>query len=281
MREPIVSTQWLAARLDDERVRILDGSWYLPSEGRDPKAEFEARHIPGARFFPIDEISDPASPLPHMLPSADAFGDAVSQLGIGNDDRVIVYDGAGLFSAARVWWTFRAFGHESVAVLDGGWPRWTQQGRPVQTGPVTPAPRAFRARVQPELIQTLDRLRLHDGQIVDARAQGRFEGTVPEPRAGLRSGHIPGSRNLPFTALVEGGALRAPAAIRAAFEAAGIDPDREVVTTCGSGITASVLALALFTLGNPRASVYDGSWSEWGARDDTPVATGPAAPAFD
>ncbi len=281
MSEAIVSTEWLAARLDDDRVRILDGSWYLPSEGRDPRAEFEAGHIPGARFFAIDDIADRTSNLPHMLPSASAFADAVGELGISNDDRVIVYDGAGLFSAARVWWTFRAFGHDDVAVLDGGWPRWTQQGRPVETGSVSPAPRTFRADIRPSLITTLDQVRAHNGQIADARGAGRFEGTVPEPRPGLRSGHIPGSRNLPFGAVIEDGRLRPAAAIRAAFEAAGLDPDREVVTTCGSGITASVLALALFTAGNERASVYDGSWSEWGARNDTPVETGPAARSDD
>lgn len=272
----VVSTEWLAKRLGEPDLRVVDGSWHMPHLARDAHAEFRAAHIPGAVFFDIDGIADHATSLPHMLPPADEFARAVGALGIGSDDRVVVYDARGVVSAARVWWTFRAFGHERVAVLDGGFRAWQAEGRPIATGERSSAPRPFRATLRPELVRDLDAVRRNldagDEQIVDARSRGRFRGTEPEPRAGLRGGHIPGSRNLPYETLYRAdGTLRPPDALRAAFAEAGVDLRRPIVTTCGSGITASVLALALHVVGRPDVAVYDGSWTEWGGRDDTPV----------
>jgi thiosulfate/3-mercaptopyruvate sulfurtransferase len=272
----IVSVDWLAARLHAPDVRVLDGSWHMPQLKRDAHAEFVQAHIPGAAFFDIDRIADHATDLPHMLPAADAFAQAVGALGVGTEDRVIVYDVRGVISAARVWWTFRAFGHDRVAVLDGGLRAWTAAGRPVQSGEAKPPRRAFRAALRPELVRDLAAMRAnlasHREQIVDARSRGRFEGTEPEPRAGLRGGHIPGSVNVPYESLYRpDGTLLPPDALRAAFSAAGVDVAAPITTTCGSGVTASVLALALHLLGNPRVAVYDGSWTEWGGRHDTPV----------
>ena len=273
----VVSTEWLAKRLGEPDLRVVDGSWHMPHLARDAHAEFRAAHIPGAVFFDIDRIADRATSLPHMLPPAEEFTEAVGALGIGSDDRVVVYDSRGVVSAARVWWTFRAFGHERVAVLDGGLRAWKAEGRPLATGEPSPVPRPFRATLRPELVRDLDAVRRNlatrDEQIVDARSRGRFAGTEPEPRAGLRGGHIPGSLNLPYETLSrEDGRLRAAEALRAAFVEAGVDLRRPVTTTCGSGITASVLALALHVLGRPDVAVYDGSWTEWAGRDDTPVA---------
>ena len=277
----LVTTAALAAKLGDPRVRILDGSWHMPQLGRDAHAEFRAAHLPGAVFFDIDAIADPATPLPHMLPGPDQFARAVGALGIGSDDDVVVYDTRGVVSAARVWWTFRAFGHDAVAVLDGGLPKWKAEGRPLVSGEPALAPRRFIARLRPELVRDLEAMRKNltarAEQVVDARSRGRFEGTEPEPRAGLRGGHIPGSVNVPYDELYRpDGTLRARDELRVAFATAGVDPDRAVTTTCGSGITASVLALVLHVLGAPHVAVYDGSWTEWGGRMDTPVATGPA-----
>ena len=272
--DAVVEPDWLEAHLSDPHVRVVDGSWLMPSDPRSARADFETAHIPGAVFFDIDEIADATSPLPHMLPSQEAFAKEVGALGIGTDDRVVVYDGAGLFSAARVWWTFRAFGHDNVVVLDGGFPRWRAERRPIASGPAAPTPRTFEAKLQPALIRDLEQMRVAKAQVVDARGRDRFLGTTPEPRPNLRGGHMPGSRNLPFGELIVDGRLRPDAELRSAFQAAGLDLERPIITTCGSGITAAVLALALFVAGHSAAAVYDGSWTEWGGRDDTPVATG-------
>jgi thiosulfate/3-mercaptopyruvate sulfurtransferase len=274
--DSLVTTEWLAKHLGAPDLRIVDGTWHMPQLKRDARAEFAAAHVPGAVFFDIDAIADHATPLPHMLPGPEAFAVAAGALGIGSGDRVVVYDVRGVVSAARVWWTFRVFGHDAVAVLDGGFRKWQAEGRPVESGIPSPAPRVFTARYRPELVRDLAAMRANlasrSAQVLDARSAGRFAGTEPEPRAGLRGGHIPGSLNLPYETLYRpDGALRPPDELASAVRAAGVDLDRPVVTTCGSGVTASVLALALFLLGRRDVAVYDGSWSEWGGRADTPV----------
>ena len=276
--DTLVTTDWLAAHLGDRDLRIVDGSWHMPQLKRDPRAEFVAAHIPGAVFFDIDGIADHTTSLPHMLPRAEEFAAAVGALGIGAGDRVVIYDSRGVVSAARVWWTFRAFGHDNVAALDGGLPKWRAEGRPVQTGEATPTPRRFTATLRPELVRHVNAIRENLGtrseQVVDARSRGRFRGTEPEPRAGLRGGHIPGSLNLPYDELYRPDGTFVPVdELRRRFESAGIDPGKPVVASCGSGITASVLALGLHLIGSQRVAVYDGSWTEWGGRDDTPVET--------
>ncbi len=274
--DPLVTTEWLAKELGAPDLRVLDGTWHMPQLKRDPRAEFAQAHIPGAAFFDIDAIADHATSLPHMLPDAATFARAVGALGIGSGDRVVVYDVRGVISAARVWWTFRAFGHDAVAVLDGGLRKWRAEGRPVESGmPAAPA-RAFKATARPELVRDLDAVRANitsrAAQVLDARSAGRFAGTEPEPRAGLRGGHIPGSLNLPYDSLYRpDGTLQSPTELRVALQGAGVDLARPVVTTCGSGVTASVLALALYLVGRRDVAVYDGSWSEWGGRPDTPV----------
>jgi thiosulfate/3-mercaptopyruvate sulfurtransferase len=275
----LVSTDWLAAHLEAPDLRIVDGSWHMPQAGRDPRREFLEAHIPGAVFFDIDAIADHATTLPHMLPSAAEFSDAVGALGIGTGDRVVVYDTRGVVSAARVWWTFRAFGHDAIAVLDGGLSKWRAEARPVTSGAVTPASRRFVATPRLERVRSLDQVRANLSsraeQVLDARSRGRFAGTDPEPRPGLRGGHIPGSLNLPSDELYGPDATLLPAPrLRHAFEKAGLDLGQPVVTSCGSGVTASVLALALDLVGQDRVAVYDGSWSEWGSRADTPVDKG-------
>ena len=274
--DSLVSTEWLANHLGEPDLRILDGSWHMPQARRDPAREFQDVHLPGAVFFDIDGIADASSGLPHMLPSPDVFAKAVGALGIGDDDRVVVYDSRGVVSAARVWWTFRAFGHDAIAVLDGGLPKWRAEGRPVGGGGANPTPRRFTARFRRELLRDVAQMKANLGtrheQVLDARSRGRFAGTEPEPRAGLRGGHIPGSLSLPYDELhAADGTLRPPDALRDAFVAARLDLARPVVTTCGSGITASVLALALHRVGRPDVAVYDGSWTEWASRGDTPV----------
>jgi thiosulfate/3-mercaptopyruvate sulfurtransferase len=274
--DPLVTTDWLAKRLGETDLRVVDGTWHMPQLGRDARAEFEAGHVAGASFFDIDAIADRTTTLPHMLPAADEFAAAVGGLGIGSDDRVVVYDTRGVVSAARVWWTFRVFGHDAVAVLDGGLRKWRAEGRPVERGPAARPRRTFRARLRPELVRDLSAMRANldrrVAQVLDARSAGRFAGTEPEPRAGLRGGHIPGSLNLPYETLYRAdGTLRPPDELREAAVAAGVDLSRPIVTTCGSGVTASVLALALYLAGRPDVAVYDGSWSEWGARSDVPV----------
>lgn len=274
--DALVSTEWLAAHLRDPDLRVLDGSWHMPQAKRDPRAEFLAAHLPGAVFFDIDAIADHGTALPHMLPTVETFAEAVGGLGVGAGDRVVVYDTRGVVSAARVWWTFRAFGHEAVAVLDGGLPKWKAENRPLQSGEPKPARRAFRAIAKGERVRDLtamrDNLATRREQVLDARSAGRFAASEPEPRAGLRGGHIPGSLNLPSDTLLRPDGTLLPAGdLRKRFEAAGIDFTRPVTTTCGSGITASVLAFALHLLGHPKVAVYDGSWTEWGGRTDTPV----------
>ena len=274
--DPLVSTEWLAKHLGDADLRVVDGSWHMPQLNRDPRAEFAQAHVPGAVFFDIDAIADHSTDLPHMLPDAPTFARAVGALGIGTGDRVVVYDVRGVVSAARVWWTFRAFGHDAVAVLDGGLRKWRAEGRAVESGAPALPSRRFEATPRPELVRDLEAMRANLAsrrtQVVDARSAGRFAGTEPEPRAGLRGGHIPGSLNLPYDTLYrDDGTLKPPDALRAALQQAGVDLDRPVTTTCGSGVTASVLALALYLVGRRDVAVYDGSWSEWGSRPDTPV----------
>ena len=276
--DALVTTDWLAKHLDAPDVRVVDGSWHMPQLARDARAEFAAAHVPGAVFFDIDAIADHGTSLPHMLPDPATFAAAVGALGIGSEDRVVVYDVRGVVSAARVWWTFRVFGHDAVAVLDGGLRKWRAEGRPLEAGTPTPRPRTFQARFRPELVRDLPAMRANLAtratQVVDARSAGRFTGTEPEPRAGLRGGHIPGSLSLPYEGLYrDDGTLKPPDELRHSFAAAGVDLSRPLVTTCGSGVTASVLALALYRLGRPDVAVYDGSWSEWGARADTPIET--------
>jgi thiosulfate/3-mercaptopyruvate sulfurtransferase len=278
----LVSTDWLAARLGRPGLRVVDGSVYLPTSGRNPAAEYADAHIPGAVFFDVDATSDASSPLPHMLPPAEAFARRMAALGLDDDDDIVVYDGSGVnLSAPRVWWTFRVFGHPRVAVLDGGFGKWRREGRPVESGNVTAVPGRFSARLDPSAVR--DRAAVLAGlsppgeQVVDMRSAGRFAGTEPEPRAGLRGGHIPGSRNLPFNELVAAdGTLLPPEALRGRLAQAGVDPARPIVATCGSGTSACALIFALHVLGHDTAVLYDGSWTEWGGRADTPVATGMA-----
>jgi len=278
----LVTTEWLADHLADPDVAILDGSWHLPPENRDAGAEFCLRHIPGAQFFDINAIADVASGLPHMLPSDAQFADAVGRMGIGNGANVVVYDTRGLFSAARVWWTFRVMGHDRVAVLDGGLPKWLAQGRAVAAGPARKAPaQTFVVHRNNGLVRDLAGVRALLGspavQLVDARPTPRFTGGQPEPRPGLTQGHMPGARNLPFTQLLNAnGTLKSEADLRSALAAAGVDAAKPVVASCGSGVTASMVALALALLGRPDTAVYDGSWAEWGRDAGNPVATGPA-----
>ena len=277
---PVVTTAWLAAHLGEPDLRVLDATWYMPVAKRDPHAEFRAEHVPGAAFFSIDEIADQGTTLPHMLPAAEVFADAVGALGIGDGDRVVVYGGRHLIASARVWWTFRVFGHDRVAVLDGGFPRWREERRPTESREPRLAARHFTPHPRLHLVADLGRVRTNldrevtrRAQVLDARSAGRFAGTEPEPRPGLRSGHVPGSLNLPYDRLFrsEDASLLPPEGLRQAFAAARLDLERPVVTTCGSGVSAAVLALGLHVLGHADAAVYDGSWSEWGGRADVPV----------
>jgi thiosulfate/3-mercaptopyruvate sulfurtransferase len=277
---PLVSVDWLSKHLDDADLRVVDATWYMPAENRPGLAEFEKGHIPGAVFFDIDQIADQSSDLPHMLPSPGAFTKAVSSLGLSPEHRIVVYDGHGIFSAPRVWWTLRVMGFDQVAVLDGGLKAWRAAGQPLATGVPQPEPIASSVRPRPELVRALSDVQaaIEDPaiQILDARPATRFRGEAPEPRSGLRGGHMPGACNLPWNAVVDAdGALRAPDELRAAFAVAGINLDRPIITTCGSGVSAAVLALALARLGVEQVPIYDGSWSEWGARADTPVVIGP------
>ncbi|MGB3243310.1 MAG: 3-mercaptopyruvate sulfurtransferase [Sulfitobacter sp.] len=277
----LVSTDWLAKHLKDPDLRILDGSWYLPDAGRDPKAEYAAAHIPGARFFDIDDIADSRSDLPHMAPPVEKFMSRLRAMGVGDGHQVVVYDGAGLMSAARVWWMFKLMGQDDVAVLDGGLPKWIAEERETEDMPPIVRDRHMTVRFQNQLVRDVTQVaqasKLGDPQIVDARSAARFRGDAPEPREGLRAGHIPGSRNVPYGDLLNPDQTMKPnEETRAVFEAAGVDLGKPVITSCGSGVTAAVLALALERLGHRHWALYDGSWSEWGMFPTVPVATGDA-----
>jgi thiosulfate/3-mercaptopyruvate sulfurtransferase len=275
-----VSPDWLAAHLDDPKVRVIDASWYLPGEPRDPDAEYRAGHIPGAVRFNLDEVADHSVDLPHMLPSEAEFSAAVGALGIGDGDTIIIYDGAGLRAAPRVWWTFKVFGAADVRILDGGLPRWRAEGRAVDTGIVVPTRRTFTAKLDRARVRAVDDVRAilaaKTATVVDARPAERFRGEAPEPRPGVRGGHMPGSHNVPSGPLVVGGTLAPAETLAAAFAAGGVTIGDDIVTSCGSGVTAAILWLALETLGQPveKLALYDGSWTEWGGRTDTPVVTG-------
>ncbi len=277
----LVSTAWLAAHLKDPDLRVLDASWHMPDSGRDAKAEFAAAHIPGARFFDIDEIADQRSPLPHMMPPVEKFMSRMRAMGVGDGHQVVVYDSTGVFSAPRVWWTFRLMGQRDVAVLDGGLPKWRAEGRPVTDAPAQIKDRhmtvAREGRRVVDVTEVARASKLGTHTIIDARAHERFMGEAPEPRAGLRSGHIPGSRNLWYRHLLHAdGTLKGPSELRVAFDDAGVDLSKPVITTCGSGITAAILALALERIGKTDVAVYDGSWAEWGSYDDLPIKQGNA-----
>jgi thiosulfate/3-mercaptopyruvate sulfurtransferase len=275
----LVSTAWLAAHLRDPDLRILDASWHLSDAGRDPKAEYRAAHIPGARFFDIDEISDTRSGLPHMAPPPEKFISRMRAMGVGDGHQVVVYDGAGLFSAARVWWTFRLMGKTDVAVLNGGFPKWLAEGRPVEDMAPTLRDRHMTVQRQAGLVKDVTQVaaaaKLGDHVILDARSPGRFRGEEPEPRAGLRSGHIPGSLNVHYrTLLNDDGTMKDAAELKAVFTAAGADLTKPVITSCGSGVTAAILNLALESIGKHDHALYDGSWAEWGMYGDLKVARG-------
>lgn len=275
----LVSTEWLAAHLNDPDLRVLDASTYLPTEARDPKAEYDAAHIPGARFVDINDVSDGRSELPHMVPPVEKFVSRMRALGVGDGHQVVVYDGAGLFSAARLWWLFRLMGKTDIAVLDGGLPKWQAEGRPVEDLPPVIRDRHITVQRQAHLVKDVTQVaaaaKLGHPQIVDARAPSRFRGEAPEPRAGLRAGHIPGSFNVHYSALLnDDSTMKDKDALRAAFEGAGVDLSKPVITTCGSGVTAAILSLALTRLGHDHNSLYDGSWTEWGSYDELQVATG-------
>jgi thiosulfate/3-mercaptopyruvate sulfurtransferase len=273
------TTAELAAELGDANLGVIDASWHLPNSGRTGAVEFRLKHIPGAVFFDIDLIADHDQDLPHMLPKSEALAKAMTALGLGDGMRFVVYDALGLYAAARVWWTLRAYGVEDVRILDGGLPRWIKEGRRLETGDAHPNPRVFTPRLEGKFVASIDEVReaLENGsaQVVDARPAERFRGAVPEPRPGVKSGRIPGSLNLPFVDIIEHGALKAPDALKAAFAEHKVDLAKPIITTCGSGVTAAILALAVEESGGKLEGLYDGSWAEWGSRGDCPVATGP------
>lgn len=303
--EPVVSADWLHANLREPDVKVLDASWYMPDEQRNPFQEYQVAHIPGALFFDVDGISDQTSKLPHMLPSEEAFSAAVSALGISNNDGIVVYDGKGIFSAARVWWMFRVFGHNKVCVLDGGLPQWRASGYDVESSASGDAvlkvsaaseaiekvyrghlvgSSAFETKLQPHLVWTLEQVKSNietqEYQHIDARSNARFNGTIPEPRKGVRSGHVPGSKCIPFAQMLDSSNMLLPAnELIKRFEEEGISLDRSVIASCGTGVTACILALGLHRLGKTDVAVYDGSWTEWGSNADTPVAAAAAASA--
>jgi thiosulfate/3-mercaptopyruvate sulfurtransferase len=273
---PLVTTEWLAAHLKD--VRVVDASWYMPDDRREPAREFLVEHIPGAVFFDIDGIADHSTDLPHMMPAPDAFAAAVSALGLADSDTIVVYDGTGIFSAPRVWWALRVMGHEKVFVLDGGLPKWKREGRPTESGAATQSPASFHARPIAALARDYDAVLAHlkaqDAQILDARSNSRFTGEEKEPRAGLKSGHMPGAVNVPWRSLIApDNTLKDDHALQQIFAEKGVDMRAPIVTTCGSGISAAIIMLALTRLGAADVSLYDGSWAEWGGRDGAPISS--------
>jgi thiosulfate/3-mercaptopyruvate sulfurtransferase len=275
----LVSTAWLAAHRSDPDLRVIDASWYLPDAGRDAKAEYKAAHIPGARFFDIDEITDSRSNLPHMAPPPEKFVSRMRAMGIGDGHQVVVYDGSGLFSAARVWWTFRLMGKTDVAVLDGGFPKWQAEGREVEDMPPVLRDRHITVSRQHALVKDVTQVahaaKLGEAEIIDARSAARFKGEAPEPRPGLRAGHIPGSKNVPYASLLNpDGTMKPVADLRAVFEAAGVNLSKPAITSCGSGVTAAILSLALERMGHKNHALYDGSWAEWGMYEDLAVEKG-------
>ncbi|PYE89500.1 3-mercaptopyruvate sulfurtransferase [Phyllobacterium leguminum] len=276
----VVSADWLEKHLDEPGLSILDASWYLPAQNRDPRGEFDAAHIPGAIFYDQDKIADRSSGLPHTIPSEADFEREMSAMGLTVEDTIIVYDGPGMYTAPRVWWLLRTMGAKNVLVLDGGFDRWKREGRPVTAKVTKIAPSAFIAHSDMSRVASFEKMReiVETGsvQIADARAPGRFSGDEPEPRAGMRSGHMPGARNVPVASLVKDGELKNLEELEEIFDKAGIDLTKPVVTSCGSGVTAAVITLALESLGHKDNLLYDGSWSEWGSRADTPVETGEA-----
>ena len=275
----LVSTAWLTAHLKDPDLRILDATWFLPNDPRDPRAEYEAAHIPGARFFDIDDVSDNRSDLPHMVPPVEKFMSRMRALGVGDGHQVVVYDAEGLFSAARVWWLFKLMGQDNIAVLDGGLPKWIADGHPTEDMPPIIRDRHMTVRRQNHMVKDVTQVssasKLGDYEILDARAPGRFRGDAPEPREGLRAGHIPNSKNVHYEALLnDDRTMKAPDALRAVFDTAGADLEKPVITSCGSGVTAAIINLALTRIGKSDHALYDGSWTEWGAFPTLPVATG-------
>ncbi len=275
----LVSTGWLADHLKDPDLRVLDGTWFMPADGRDARAEYDAAHIPGARFFDIDDISDHRSELPHMVPPVEKFMSRMRAMGVGDGHQVVVYDAQGLFSAARVWWLFRLMGQDNIAVLDGGFPKWQAEGRPVEDMPPIVRDRHMTVRRQNQMIKDVTQVsaasKLGDYDILDARSPGRFRGEEPEPRAGLRSGHVPGSKNVYYRDLLDDdGTMKAPDALRTVLAEAGVDLGKPAITSCGSGVTAAIINLALERIGKTDHALYDGSWTEWGAFPTVPVATG-------
>lgn len=277
----LVSTDWLAAHLKNPDLRILDASWYLPAMGRDAKAEYAQTHIPNARFFDIDDVSDARSEMPHMAPPVEKFMSRLRAMGVGDGHQVVVYDGHGIFSAARVWWLFRLMGQMDVAVLDGGLPKWVREGRDTDDLPPVIRDRHMTVRRQNQMVRDVTQVahaaKLGDHEIIDARGAERFRGEAAEPREGLRAGHIPGAKNIPFpNVLNPDGTMKSPDDLRAVFETAGVDLGKPAITTCGSGVTAAILSLAMERFGKSDHSLYDGSWAEWGAFPTMPVATGEA-----
>lgn len=279
--DPLVSTEWLAAHLNDANVKVIDASFKMPGVTPLAKDDYLKAHIPDAPYFDIDDVSDHANPLPHMFPSADQFGRDAGALGIGNSDTVVVYDSGSWMAAPRAWWMFLSYGHRDVRVLDGGLKKWVSEGRKVEGEVVTPKPATYKATFDAKRVRKIEQMVANVAsraeQVIDARAQNRFEGTVPEPRPGLRVGHIPGARNVPYNLLIDStGTMKPLDVLRAAFTDAGVRLDAPIVTSCGSGVSAGVLTLALYRLGVENPALYDGSWTEWGAADGPPLATGPA-----